>query len=492
MLLAGGNAIDAALATAICLPVVEPCSNGLGSDLYALVWAENELHGLNASGRAPAQWTPDYFAQLGQKPERGWHSVTIPGCVSGWVALSQRFGKLPFDKLFEPAIDYAERGYAVSPTVARQWAANVDLLKQQPGFADTFMPNGRAPTAGETFRSPLMAKSLREIAASKGESYYRGRLAAAMAASAKAHGAAHTPDDFAAHKCDWVKPLKQQYQGYEVCEIPPNGQGIAALMALGILNHFDAKTWERESPLRWHMQIEAMKLAFADVYAHVADIDAMTQVSVVDLLRPDYLKQRAKLIHPDKAQHFGTGLPPQGGTVYLNSADENGMMVSLIQSNYMGFGSGVVVEGISLQNRGFGFSLDPNHQNVVAPRKRPFQTIIPAFALKNGLPYSAFGVMGGPMQPQGHLQTFMHLVDYGLNPQAVQDAPRWKVDAMGRVELEHSCPAHVRAGLIHMGHQIVEGNDAYMDFGCGQMIVKTDNGYVVGSDPRKDSLAVGY
>jgi gamma-glutamyltranspeptidase / glutathione hydrolase len=496
MLLKGGNAIDAALATAITLTVVEPCSNGIGSDLYALVWSAGELHGLNASGRSPAGWTPDYFSQLMQgskpKPERGWHSVSIPGCVSGWVALSNRFGKLPFADLFAPAIDYARNGYPVSPTVARQWAANTELLRHQPGFADTFLPNGRAPLAGELFRSAVMANTLNEIAQSKGESYYRGRLAQAMADSAQAHGAAHTAADFANHTCDWVTPLRQSYRGFEVCEIPPNGQGIAALIALGILQHFDAKSWGADSTQRWHMQIEAMKLAFADIYAHVADINAMTRVTPDHLLDPAYLKQRAALINPNKAQHFGTGLPPQGGTIYLSTADENGMMVSLIQSNYMGFGSGVVVEGISLQNRGYGFSLDPNHQNVVAPNKRPFQTIIPAFSLKDGQPHAAFGVMGGPMQPQGHMQTFMSLVDYGHNPQAVQDAPRWKVDATGAVELESSCPPEVRASLAAMGHQIIEGNDSYMDFGCGQMIVKTEHGYAVGADPRKDSVAVGY
>jgi gamma-glutamyltranspeptidase/glutathione hydrolase len=481
MLRAGGSAVDAALATAIALTVVEPCSNGLGSDLFALVWDGRELVGLNASGRAPAAWSPKRFVGLAAMPRGGWDTVTVPGAVSGWVALSRRFGKLPFADLFVPAIRYARDGYAVTPFIAEKWAAAVPILRGFPGFAEHFLPRGRAVATGEVFSSPAMAASMEKIARSGGDAFYRGELTAAMVAHARQHGGAHTEADFAAHACDWVTPLAHNYRGYTVHEIPPNGQGIAALMALGMLDNFDLSAQAVDSVDVQHLEIEAMKLAFADVYRYVADPSSMSVTP-------------AQFIDRSRAQDFKHGAPPSGGTVYLTAADERGMMVSLIQSNYMGFGSGVVVPdtGISLQNRGTGFSLEPGHPNLVGGGKRPFHTIIPGFLTKDGAACVSFGVMGGSMQPQGHLQTLVRLIDFHMNPQAALDAPRWKVDRGLSLDLEPEASAELRAGLAAKGHEFVSVPDSYMDFGGGQFIVCGEGGYVAASDPRRDGQAAGY
>jgi gamma-glutamyltranspeptidase/glutathione hydrolase len=493
MLHAGGNAVDAALATAIALTLCEPCSNGLGSDLFAIVWDGSELAGLNASGRAPAAWSPDRYAGQNAMPRAGWTTVTIPGAVSGWVALSKRFGKLPFADLFAPAIRYARDGYAVSPVIADKWAKAVPILGNVPGFAELFMPRGRALETGELFASPAMASSMEKIAASNGESFYRGELAEAMVADSRKHNGGHTLADFDAHRCDWVTPLAHDYHGYTIHEIPPNGQGIAALMALGMLEHFDLSPYAVDSVEVQHLEIEAMKLAFADAYRYVADPAAMT-VTPAQLLDRDYLASRARLIDRSRAQNFQHGLPPPAGTVYLTAADESGMMVSLIQSNYMGFGSGIVVPGtgISLQNRGTGFSLQRGHPNIVGGGKRPFHTIIPGFATRDGQPYCSFGVMGGPIQPQAHLQTMVRLLDYRSNPQAVLDAPRWKVNTGVSLDLEASAAPDLRNGLAALGHEFASIPDSYMDFGAGQFIVRSDAGYVAGSDPRRDGQAAGF
>ena len=492
MLARGGNAVDAALATAITLTIVEPCSNGIGSDLFAILWDGRSLVGLNASGRAPSAWSPQRFAGR-RMPERGWASVTIPGAVSGWVALSERYGKLPFGDLFEPAIRYARDGYAVSPTVAEKWALAATVMPQGLGWQAHFLPHGRAPRPGERFASADMARTLEEIARTRGEAFYRGELAHAMAAHSHAHGGGHTAQDFAAHTCDWVKPLGQSYRGYTVHEIPPNGQGIAALSALGILEHFDLNAHAPDSVASQHLQIEAMKLGFADAYRYVSD-PATMRVSPDALLDRDYLARRARLIDPARAQDFGPGEPPRGGTVYLCAADRSGLMVSLIQSNYMGFGSGVVVPGtgISLQNRGAGFVTDPAHANAVGPGKRPYHTIIPGFVTKDGAPYATFGVMGGRIQPPGHVQTLVRLIDYRNNPQAALDAPRWKVNADQSIDLEASASPELRAGLIALGHRTASVPDTYMDFGAGQFIVRADDGYVAASDPRRDGQAAGF
>ena len=493
MLHAGGNAVDAALATAISLTLCEPCSNGLGSDLFAIVWDGSELVGLNASGRAPAVWSPGRYAGQRVMPRAGWTTVTIPGAVSGWVALSKRFGKLPFADLFGPAIRYARDGYAVSPVVAEKWVKAVPILGDVPGFAEHFLPRGRAPEAGELFASPAMAATMEKIARTSGESFYRGELAQAMVAHSRKYDGGHTLADFETHSCDWVLPLAHDYHGYTIHEIPPNGQGIAALMALGILENFDLKGYAVDSIEVQHLEIEAMKLAFADAYRYVADPRAMT-VTPAQLLDRSYLASRARLIDRSRAQDFRHGLPPPAGTVYLTAADESGMMVSLIQSNYMGFGSGVVVPGtgISLQNRGTGFSLEDGHPNIVGGGKRPFHTIIPGFVTRDGQPYCSFGVMGGPIQPQAHLQTLVRLIDYGSNPQAVLDAPRWKVSAGVSLDMESNAAPDLRDRLAALGHQFASVPDSYMDFGAGQFIVRSDAGYIAGSDPRRDGQAAGY
>jgi gamma-glutamyltranspeptidase / glutathione hydrolase len=504
MLANGGNAVDAAIATAAMMTVVEPCSNGLGSDAFCILWDGSQLHGLNASGPAPAAWSPEYFRRkhgdsATTPPQRGWDSVTVPGAVASWVALSERFGKLPFADLLAPAIDIAERGYIVSVVLGQKWllASKVVELVSQPGFAQTFLPHGRAPVVGELFRMPAAARALRAIAASKGAALYGGEIAEALARHARDEGGAHTVADFAAYQPEWVETLSKDYRGYTLHEIPPNGQGIAALMALGILSNFDLAALPVDGTASFHLQIEAMKLAFADVYRHVSERSTM-EVTTEQLLDDAYLASRARLIDPKRAQDFGAGNPVKGGTIYLSAADESGLMVSFIQSNYMGFGSGVVIPdwGLSLQNRGHGFSLRDGSPNVVAPGKRPFHTIIPAFLTKNGQPVMGFGVMGGDMQPQGHMQTLVRMLDYQQNPQAACDAPRWRFNLQRRLNLEDGVPVDTVQGLKSMGHALDEINDSYQDYGAGQFIWRLGDpaveGYAAASDSRRDGLAAGF
>jgi gamma-glutamyltranspeptidase/glutathione hydrolase len=505
MLLKGGSAVDAIIATAAVLTIVEPVSNGLGSDAFAIVSDGTGLHGLNSSGISPAAWSPEYFKNkygvdgngIAKRPERGVDSITVPGAVKAWATLHERFGKLPFADLFEPAIALAHRGHTIAPMVAKKWAAAVPLLKDQPGFADTFMPHGRAPQTGEHFVMPAAARTFERIAQSHGRDYYEGEIAESLVSYLRQHGGAHTLDDFRAFEAEWVTPVSQDYAGYELHEIPPNGQGIAALIALGILKHHDVGAYPVDSLESQHVQIEAMKLAFADLHRYVSDPRSM-EVTPDQMLDPGYLASRAKLIDMDKAGAFTFGRPPAGGTVYLTAADENGMMVSFIQSNYMGFGSGVVHPdwGISLQNRGFGFSMDPVSPNVVAGHKRPFHTIIPGFLTHQGVPRMSFGVMGGDMQPQGHMQTLIRMLTYGQNPQAACDAPRWKVNRDFTLDLESTIPAAIVDGLKAKGHILKSFNDPYMDFGAGQFIWRLsedrDHGYVAASDSRRDGHAVGF
>ncbi|AUL47425.1 gamma-glutamyltransferase [Bordetella trematum] len=506
MLLKGGNAVDAAIAAAAAMVLVEPVSNGLGSDCFAILWDGQQLHGLNSSGTAPAAWCVEYFKRkygagpdgLAKQPKRGWDTVTVPGAVAGWSALHERFGKLPFEQLFEPAIEIAERGYAVPPVVAHKWAAAADELRDQPGYAQTFMPNGRAPAVGEHFRFPDAAYALRRIAASGGRDFYEGELAERIAAFAKEGGAALTLEDLRNYRPEWVQPISKAYRGFELNEIPPNGQGIAALIALGICGQFDLASLPVDSARSQHIQIEAMKLAFADLYRYVADPRSM-EVTPTEMLDDAYLASRAKLIQLDRATQFGPGRPAAGGTIYLTAADENGMMISFIQSNYMGFGSGVVVPGtgISLQNRGVGFSTDPASANVVEGGKRPFHTIIPGFLTQGGRPVMSFGVMGGDMQPQGHLQTVIRMLDYHQNPQAACCAPRWKVNRDFSLDVESTMDPAVVQALKAMGHSLKSVDDPYMDFGAGQFIWRmhgSDNelGYVAASDARRDGQAVGF
>jgi gamma-glutamyltranspeptidase/glutathione hydrolase len=494
ILLAGGNAVDAALAAAIALTVVEPTGNGLGSDAFAILWDGHALHGLNASGRSPAAWSPARFAGRPAMPQTGWDSVTVPAAVSAWVALSRRFGKLPFADLFAPAIAYAEQGFAVSPTIAAAWAYGAARLADEPGFAATFLPGGRPPRAGELFRNPDLAASLRLIAETEGAAFYKGDLARRIAADAARFGAALTEDDLAAHAPDWCGTISKDFEGHTIHEIPPNGQGIAALAALGLLAHTDAPRRDPDDPVSLHLQIEAMKLALADADRFVAD-PAHMDTPPEALLDDAYLAARAALIDPARALLAEAGAPRAGGTVYLTAADATGMMVSFIQSNYMGFGSGVVVPGtgIALQNRGAGFTLTPGHPNEVGPAKRPFHTIIPGFAMKDGAPEMSFGVMGGPMQAQGHVQMVMRCLIAGQNPQAASDAPRWRFIAGRTVAMETAVPESTRNALAAMGHEIVlEPPDTAFGMGGAQLIRRTAHGYVAGSDHRKDGCAVGF
>jgi gamma-glutamyltranspeptidase/glutathione hydrolase len=493
MLAAGGNAVDAILATAITLTLVEPVSNGIGSDAFAIIWDGKELHGLNASGRSPAGWTPEFFKDRKAMPVRGWNTVTVPGCVSAWRMLSEKFGKLPFERLFEAAIRYGREGFLVSPTIASQWAKQVPELKTEPGFAEAFLPNGRAPQPGEIFRFADHAATLEAIARTKGEAFYNGPLAERLESHSRQNGGVMRVSDLAAHQSDWIAPLQMDYRGYTLHELPPNGQGIVALIALGILENFDLKSHLVDGPDSLHLQMEAIKLAFADAWRYVADLDHM-DVKPQQLLDKGYLKERAKLIDPKKAQNFGPGKPPKGGTVYLTAADASGMMVSFIQSNYMGFGSGVVVPGtgISLQNRGGTFVLAPGHPNCVGPKKRPYQTIIPGFVTKDGKPVMSFGVMGGTMQPQGHAQVMVRIADYGQHPQAASDGPRFRFVQGVDVSVEDGgFTGSTLEELQRRGHRIVNVDD-YNQFGSAQMIWKTEGGYIAASDPRRDGQAVGF
>lgn len=501
MLWQGGNAVDAAIAAAAAMMIVEPVSNGLGSDAFAILWDGKQLQGINGSGPAPAAWTPDYFRRkyggdAKNPPKRGIDSVTVPGAVGTWVALSERYGKLPFADLLAPAIEIAERGYLLPVVVQQKWVAATPELGREPGFAQGFLPWGRAPEVGELFRFPAAARALRAIAQTKGQAFYGGEIAEALARFSKEHGGAHTVQDFAAFRPEWVKPIEKNYRGYTLHEIPPNGQGIAALMALGILDQYDLSGHKADSADAQHLQIEAMKLAFADCYRFVAERSAM-EVTTEQLLDDAYLASRAKLIDPKRAQDFQAGNPVKGGTIYLTAADENGMMISFIQSNYMGFGSGCVEPtfGISLQNRGHGFSLQPG-ANQVAPGKRPFHTIIPAFLTQGGQPVMSFGVMGGNMQPQGHLQTLVRMLDYGQNPQAACDAPRWRFNAGLEINVEQQMPKDTVQELVARGHRVEVINDSYQDFGAGQFIWRMGEpgkeGYVVASDSRRDGLVAGF
>jgi gamma-glutamyltranspeptidase / glutathione hydrolase len=490
MLAAGGSAVDAAIATAITLTIVEPVSNGIGSDAFAIVWDGRQLHGLNASGRSPAGWTPEYFGGNGV-PALGWNSVTVPGAVSAWVELHAKFGKLPFERLFEPAISYGRNGYLVSPTIAEQWAGQVPLFKTQPGFAQAFLPAGRAPKPGELFTLPDHAATLEKIAATNGDAFYRGELAAQLEAHATANGGVMRASDLEAHRADWVGTISGTYRGYTIHEIPPNGQGIVALIALGILEQFDMSSLPADSADSVHLQIEALKLAFADAQAYVADTDYMP-VSPEQLLDKGYLKQRAALIDRRRASPASAGAP-SGGTVYLTAADASGVMVSMIQSNYMGFGSGVVVPGtgISLQNRGANFSAVGGHPNQVGPNKRPYHTIIPGFVSKDGAPVMSFGVMGGPMQPQGHVQVMVRIADYGQNPQAACDGPRFRWVQGMEVSCEDGFPQSTLDELRQRGHDIFAIDD-YNSFGSCQAIWRLDGGYFAASDPRRDGQAAAF
>lgn len=507
----GGNAVDAAIATAIALTIVQPGSNDIGSDLFAIVWDGARLHGLNASGRSPAalslQWAQAAAEPVGTAfggsqaaasdamPAHGWLPVTVPGAPAGWRDLHERFGSVPFASLFADAICYAERGYPVSTRLAFHWDRAASVLQptlrgiEFDEWARVFTPAGRSPAAGERFANPHAARTLRLIADSHAQAFYRGEIAGALADHAAATGGLITRDDLAEHTSTWVDPISVNYRGYEVWEMPPNGQGIAALLALGILDGLDVRNATPEQ--RTHWQIEAMKLGFADAHAHVADPD-VAPAPVPGLLDPGYAASRRALI-TDRAGNPPPGEPARGGTVYLCTADADGMMVSLIQSNYMGFGSHVVLPGygFGLANRGAGFSLDPRHPNVAAGGKRPFNTIIPAFLTRAGQAVGPFGLMGGHMQPQGHVHMVMSTVDDGLDPQATLDLPRWYWHAGRDVRVEADMDEALVSALRARGHEVsIEDPGPY---GYGQAIWRLPGGgYVAGSEARADGYAIGY
>ncbi len=499
MLQNGGSAADAAIATAVALTVLEPNSNGIGSDAFAIVWDGEKLHGLNASGRWPQASSAASLRAQGfdAVPERGWASVTVPGAPAAWEELHQRFGRLEMRDLLQPAIGYAESGFPVSPVIAHLWdqATSLFLVPNRPefdGWRQTFAPEGRAPRAGERFFSPGHAWTLKRLAERGIGDFYQGEVAARIAEYASASGGDLKADDLAAHRSQWVEPVSTAYGDCRVWEIPPNGQGIAALIALAILDEMDLHEHDHASASLWHLQIEAMKLGFADAYRYVADPDC-AEVPVEGLLDNGYIASRRGLIGDD-ARLPEAGRPPNGGTVYLCTADRDGMMVSFIQSNYMGFGSGVVVPdtGISLQNRGAGFTLERGHRNEAAPGKRPRHTILPGFLTRNGDAVGSFGVMAGEMQPQGHLQVVSGMLDHDLNPQAVLDAPRWRIGEGLQVNVEPGTSPGLIADLEARGHRVVTAPNSYT-FGRGQIIERRENGvYVAASEPRADGAAVGY
>ena len=500
MLQDGGNAVDAALATGIALTVLEPTSNGIGGDAFALVWDGDTLHGYNGSGRAPARATVEALHAAGHDeiPTRGWWTVTVPGAPRTWFDLHERFGRLPFERLFEPAIFYAEQGYPVSPTIGHYWdvaARDVFAGFEGPEFRpwyETFAPDGRAPKAGERWRSTGHAATLRTIAGSQAQDFYEGRLADATADFAAETGGLIAREDLAAHRGAWVEPISTGYRGHEVWEIPPNGQGITALIGLNILAGLDVAEHPPESVESYHLQIEALKLSLSDARRYVADPEH-ADVPVRGLLDRTYAAERRALIG-DQALDPAPGGPSPGGTVYLCATDADGMMVSYIQSNFMGFGSGIVVPGtgIALHNRGYGFTTEAGHPNQLGPGKRPFHTIITGFLTREGQPVGPFGVMGGSMQGQGHLQVMVKTLDYQMNPQASLDAPRWRWIEGRAVALEPEVDSKIVEGLRARGHD-VRLHDTDVTYGRGQMIWRLpDGGYLAGSDKRGDGSAVGY
>ncbi|UOQ44158.1 gamma-glutamyltransferase family protein [Halobacillus salinarum] len=495
----GGNAVDAAIATAAALTVVEPTSNGIGGDAFALVWVKDKLYGLNGSGRSPASISIDALHERGlnEIPKYGFTPVNVPGAPGAWAELSRRFGKLPFKDLLSPAIRYAEEGYPVTPVLGKFWKSAAEKFKQTLDgeefvhWFETFAPDGRAPKAGEIWSSKGHADTLREIAETKAESFYHGELADKMDRFSSGYGGFLRKSDLEKYEPEWVDPIHVNYRGFDVWEIPPNGQGIVALSALNILNGL--KVTEKENVDTYHKQIEALKLAFADGQQFVADSAAMEFTSG-DLLNEAYADSRRRLIS-ERASMPAAGEPPKGGTVYLAAADREGNMVSFIQSNYMGFGSGLVVPdtGIALQNRGHNFSMDRTHPNCLAGNKRSYHTIIPGFLTRNNQAVGPFGVMGGFMQPQGHVQVLMNTIDFHLNPQASLDAPRWQWMKDKTVWVEPDFPKHIAEALSRRGHK-VEVQLETGAFGRGQIIWRDPESGVLygGTEARTDGTISAY
>ncbi|MGH9339863.1 MAG: gamma-glutamyltransferase [Acidobacteriota bacterium] len=495
VLMEGGNAIDAAVTAVITLSVVEPMMTGPGGDLFALVWSakDQKLYGLNASGPAGSLATLEYFKEKGYQtiPVEGLEPVSLPGAVEGWNQLLERFGTVPLSRALEPAIDYAEKGFAVSPVIAADWQVEVDKLRRHPTGASTYLVNGRAPQPGEIFKNPKLARTYRRLA-KEPDSFYRGHLAEEIAGFIQSNGGLLTLQDFQNYHAQWVEPISTTYRGYEVFELPPNGQGIAALMMLNILEGFDLAGMEHNSGQYLHLLIEAKRLAFADLQAYVAD-PGRVDVPVSPLLSKEYAAQRRALIDPTRANpEIGPGLKLDGDTVYLTAADSQGNMISLINSIFHMWGSGVVAgeTGVTLQNRGALHSLDASHPNRLEPGKRPFHTIIPAMVFRDGSPWLSFGVMGGSMQPQGHVQVLCNLIDFGMNIQQAGEAPRFRHESDG-LALESEISGEAQRILVEKGHKVVFTVGAFGGF-QGILREPVTGVYHSGSDPRKDGLAIGY
>jgi len=518
----GGSAVDAALAANAALGLMEPTGCGIGGDLFAIVWeaGPRKLYGLNASGRSPRALTRDYFARHGLErvPDRGPLSVSVPGAVDGWFELHERFGRLTCADLLAPSIDYARGGFPVTEVIAGAWAAGAQTLADAPGFAAVYLPNGRAPIAGETFANPALGAAYESLAAGGRDAFYRGPIGAALADQVRANGGFLSVADLAEHRSEWVEPVSTTYRGWRVFELPPNGQGIAVLQMLNILEGYDLARLGFGSVEHLHVLLEAKKLAFEDRARFYAD-PAFARVPVAELISKEYAAARRRTIDPRRASTapgFGDPLARGGDTIYLSAADEDGNMVSLIQSNYSGFGSGVTVEpfGFGLHNRGSSFALEDGHANVYEPGKRPFHTIIPAFAIRAAEPRVAdgaqageallsFGVMGAAMQPQGHVQVFTNLVDFGMNPQEAGDAPRVRHEGSteptggtpmsdgGVVHLESGFATRTVEALRARGHTIAPGDGG---FGGYQAILRdAQRGVYYGaSEARKDGHAAGY
>ncbi|MCR3906400.1 MAG: gamma-glutamyltransferase family protein [Tenericutes bacterium] len=495
----GGNAVDAAIAVAACLTVVEPTSNGIGGDNFAIVSIKDQLYGLNSSGYAPKNISIDKLKDSGitEIPRFGFVPVTVPGAVAGWVELNKRFGKLPLIDVLKPAINYARNGFAVSPTVSYYWkSANQIYQKHLNGemfqsWFDTFTKNLAAPEAGDIWYLKDHANTLEEIGKTNGNSFYQGNLANQIDAYSKKYDGYLTKTDLESFKPEWVNPVSTHYKGYDIWELPPNGQGIIALEALNIVENFKIKVKEKVDT--YHQQIESLKLAFADGLAYISDPQSM-KTSVDDLLSKTYANKRFKEIE-NHAKIYTEGKPTSSGTVYLATADCDGNMVSMIQSNYMGFGSGLVVPntGIALHNRGHNFTLDQNSDNALTGGKRPFHTIIPGFISKDNLSIGPFGVMGGFMQPQGHMQVVMNMIDFKLDPQQALDAPRWQWTEGKKILVEPDLPKRIIKGLMDKGHDIqIEPNLG--SFGRGQIIIKNSkNGvYCGGTEKRADGSIASY
>jgi len=483
----GGNAVDAAIATAITLTVVEPTGNGIGSDAFALVWDGKSMIGVNGSGRSPALWLPKYFSNYKKMPQFGWDAVTVPGAVSLWHTLSKAYGKLEFGSLFEMAVEYAFNGFQVGFRTAYDWQNGpTEWYKDFDEFGRHFLP---PPKVGERVFRRDLGRTLEELSGHP-KSLYTGTLAEKIEAQAVKDEGALRVSDLAGHKTDWVSPISCHYRSATVHEIPPNGQGLAVLLALGILNTREPETIN--SADMFHFQIEAMKVALRAAYDHISDVDSM-KVTVAELLDDDSLGKVANNIGQQASKLPPAVLPTSCDTVYLSTADASGMMVSFIQSNYFGFGSGIVIPqtGIAMQNRGWGFSLESGHPNQVGPSKKPFHTIIPGFVTREGQALASFGVMGGAMQAQGHVQMVTRLIDYGQNPQVASDTPRWQVLDDFSVLLEPGFAPEVASSLKERGHKVSYATDSW-SFGGAQLIIKTEHGYVGGSDHRKEGCVAGF